>query len=309
MLLKLIPYYAFITAAVVCGKANASSLEWQKTTWNNEPAWVAQNGAQEAIVSEARSRVIYIGPASGDHNLLSAPVPKAAPTPKIFAPNWGGHRFWLGPQSRWGWPPNTDWEFSAAQNVAMKGSELVITEVHHDLRYPSIQRVYVWEGEHLRCTARWRGGDKPYYGMHVVAIDVPAEIAPRLASWERVPFGLVAVRGDNSNATDPLPHPAITLKDGRAIAKSGIAVGKFGFYPQTLSVRRGAWTLLVQNGPVEGTPIESPDFGYLTQLWVGDEHATFCELEQITPFLLPDDHGWCGSTIYLEAIRTGSAPP
>lgn len=289
--------------AVLLAPTVVAAQSWQKTTWNDEPAWVAKNGAQEAVVSETRSRVIYIGPVSGEQNLLSAPVPKAAPTAKISAPNWGGHRFWLGPQSRWGWPPNADWEFSAAQSVKVAGDKLLLTEVHHDLRYPAIERTYAWEGERLRCTARWRAGDKPYYGMHVVAIDVPAEIEASLAAWEDVPFGLVGVRGDHPNAANPLPHPAVVVKDGRAAIKTGIAVGKFGFYPQTLSVKRGDWTLLVHNGPIEGTPIESPDFGYVTQLWVGDARATFCELEQITPFLLPDAEGWCGSTIYLQAMQ------
>jgi len=284
---------------VVVGRA----ATWQKTTWNDEPAWVAANGAQEAIVSEARSRVIYFGAISGDHNLLSAPVPKAAPTAKVFAPNWGGHRFWLGPQSRWGWPPNADWEFSATQMAEATGPELILHEVHRDTRYPAIERIYVWEGDRLRCTARWREGDKPYYGIHIIAIDTPAEVAPRLASWEHVPLGLVGIHFDNPDALKPLPHAAVVVKNGQAEIKSGIAMGKFGFYPQTLSVQRGDWTLLVQNGPVQGTPIESPDFGYLTQVWVGDAHSTFCELEQITPLLLPDEHGWCGSTIYLQAKR------
>jgi len=297
MLSKLVFFLTFALSPAV-----AIAQPWQKTTWNDEPAWLSKNGAQEAIVSEARSRVIYLGPASGDHNLLSAPVPKSVPTGTVVAPNWGGHRFWLGPQSRWGWPPIADWEFSAAQNAVNNSSnELVLTEVHHDARYPAIERIYAWEGDRLRCTARWRAGDKPYYGMHVVAIDVPAEIEPSLAPWEHVPLGLVGVRGDNPNAINPLPHPAVVVKDGHADIKSGIAVGKFGFYPQALSVKRGDWTLLVHNGPVEGTPIESPDFGYLTQLWVGDARSTFCELEQITPFLLPDAQGWCGSTIYLQA--------
>lgn len=297
-------FFLSVLAAASAVSSLAADTGWQRTTWNDEPAWQSEHGLQRVVVSEARSRVIYLGPADGQHNLLSAPTPREEPSAKQGAPNWGGHRFWLGPQTRWNWPPPRDWEFSAAVSATVEGDHLHLKEPQTDSAYPALERDYVWEGDRLRCTGRWQPKGRPYYGMHVVAVDVPAKIEARLYAWDNVPLGTVAVRGDTPNAKDPLPHPAVKVEGTRAIMTTGIEVAKLGFYPQTLSVERGDWTLFVHPGPVEGIALESPDYGYLSQVWVGNPSHTFCELEQISPFLLAGPDGWCSTTIYLEARPT-----
>ena len=88
---------------------------WEKSTWQGEPAWASIHGPVRAIVSEARARLIYLGAADGSYNLLNAPTPRPAE-----GQNQGGHRFWLGPQYRWVWPPLKEWEFSAAAQVSTR---------------------------------------------------------------------------------------------------------------------------------------------------------------------------------------------
>ena len=278
----------------------AGQTGWSRTEWNTEPAWVSESGPFKAVVSESRSRLIYLGPATGDANLLSAPSPLPAPTAKESAPNWGGHRFWLGPQSRWKWPPVRDWEFAAIAEAKAADGVLTLLHPRTDAAYPQLQREYAWEGGRLRCTVGWKGGGEPSYGMHVIAVDAPTTLSGRLHAWDRVPHGVVGINGDTPNTTDPLPHPAITVRDGVAYARTGAGTAKLGFYPQALENRRGEWTLVMHPGPTSGTPLESPDHGYLSQIWVGPAAYSFCELEQLTPFMLPAADGWCSSTVYLE---------
>jgi hypothetical protein len=293
--------------ALALGPKNSAAASWEATSWHGEKGWKASSGATLAIVSETRSRLIYLGASDEKSNLLSAPAERGELIRGKPSPNWGGHRVWLGPQSRWGWPPPRDWEFSATASAEIKGDRLILEDRHEDAAYPAILREYVWEGNRLRCTARWKPAphDRPYYAMHVVPIDVPAAIDVSLFKWERVPLGVVGIHGDQPDAAHALPVASVTVNASgdRATVASGIVTSKLGFRPQTLQVKRGAWLLMVRPGPTHGVELESPDFGYISQIWVGDSHATFCELEQITPYLIPADDGWCASTIYLEAAK------
>jgi hypothetical protein len=228
------------------------------------------------------------------------------PTADNVAPNWGGHRFWLGPQSRWIWPPVKEWEFSAAEAVTSEGPVLRVKHARLNPAYPRVEREYSWSEDRLKCAVRWSGGEKPFYGMHVIAIDNPAEITARPYTWDHVPHGVVGVHGDTPNTQTPLPNAAVEVAGDRLRIRNGITTAKLGFPPQVLQVTRGDWTLSVAPGEIQGTPIESPDFGYLSQVWVGPKQYTYSELEQLTPFMLPADDGWCGSTLYLQATRRKS---
>lgn len=290
-------------AGFVVGVLSAQAAPaWQRTRWKGEAAWksISRQGVQ-AVVSEERARLIYFGSDDGKQNLLSAPSPKTLPSPKERSPNWGGHRFWLGPQSRWSWPPPKDWEFSAASSIEVQGGALHVRLAHALTAFPQVERDYAWEDERLRCTVRWQGGERPSYAMHVVAIEIPAVFEVALQPSEQTPHGLVQVNGDKPNATSPLPHPAVEVSGNRGVIRSGIATGKFGLTSQSLQVARGDRMLILHPGPFNGTAAEPPDFGFLTQIWVGGKGSTFCELEQLTPYLSPAEDGWCGSTVYLES--------
>ena len=275
---------------------------WEKTTWNGEPAWAATATGVRAVVTEARARLIYLGAADGSLNLLNAPTPAVAPAAANHSPNWGGHRFWLGPQYRWVWPPPADWEHRAATTVEARGAVLVVHQPQTDPAYPALVREYAWEGSRLRCTARWTGDGRPYFGLHVVAVNVPFTITTRLLKWDEAPLGLVSVRMVGVPAPLQLPHPAIAIEGDRATVRAGLRVAKLGFVPQSLEIARpSGWRLAMQPGPHTGIAFDTPDHGYLSQVWVGGAEADLAELEQLTPFLVGDAAGACSSTIFLEA--------
>lgn len=275
---------------------------WVRTNWRGDAGWTAANGPVLAVVIEARSRLIYLGSLDGGFNLLNAPYPKALPAAGDPSPNQGGHRFWLGPQSVWKWPPLKEWEYSPAASVAASGAVLTVVQEHIDPGYPAVVREYAWEGGRLRCTARWRDEGRPFFGIHVIPVDVPLSLAARLVRTAEIPAGAVAAQMVDPEPALELPHPSVTVDGDVATVTSGIKTLKAGFSPQALTIARPhGWKLSVQPGPCEGVAVGTPDHGYLSQVWVGSEKFDLAELEQLSPYLKGDAHGLCASTIYIEA--------
>ena len=284
-----------------------ADLVWEKITWREESAWSSTHGAVRAVVTEARCRLIYLGAPDGSVNLISAPYPHVLPREPGHWPNQGGHRFWLGPQSRWQWPPLTEWEYSAAAAISTAGPVLTLQARHADLAYPAITREYAWAGGHLRCTAHWADNGQPHYGLHIVPVDVPFAITTRLEARPGVPAGVVRAEMINPEPPLSLPHPAIVVADVRATVRSGLALVKLGFVPQALTIDRPrGWKLSVLPGPHQGVALDEPDHGYLSQVWVGGADRDIAELEQITPYLRGDANGRCASSIFLEVTPPGS---
>ncbi|MBE2214650.1 MAG: hypothetical protein IAE82_12330 [Opitutaceae bacterium] len=282
-----------------------ATATWERTVWRGEPAWQSRRGSVAAIVSEARARLIYLGADDGSHNLLNAPWPQVLPTTDHPWPNQGGHRFWLGPQHRWVWPPPTEWEYAAARLARAKGGVLVVNHEHRDASYPVLTREYAWERSRLRCTVRWMDDGRRYFGLHVVAVDAPCAIETRLDPRPEAPAGFVAARMIDPEPPVKVPHPVLAIDRGIATVRSGIARVKLGFCVQPLTVGRpGGWTLRVLPGPCAEATTELPDHGYLSQVWVGEGGCELAELEQLTPHLRGDPSGSCSSTIFIEA-----APP
>jgi hypothetical protein len=285
----------------------ASTATWGKTVWQGESAWISCQGNVRAIVSEARARLIYLGASDGSYNLLNAPSPLVLPDKNNPSPNLGGHRFWLGPQSRWVWPPPAEWEFSAAQGVSVEAGVLTLHLPQPNPGYPAINREYAWEGNHLRCTALWQDNGQAYFGLHVVAVNTPFSITARLGRTPAAPAGLVAAQMIEPEAPIRLPHPSITIKGDHVTVQSGIETIKLGFVSQPLTIDRPhGWQLSVQPGPSTDATAESVDHGYLSQIWVSDATRDYAELEQLTPYLKGGIKGRCSSTIYLEATPPGS---
>jgi hypothetical protein len=282
------------------------AASWHRTTWEGEPAWAAESGEVLAIVSEARARLIHLGPAGRGSNLLSAPVPRPEPKDAGEAPNWGGHRIWLGPQKRWVWPPPRDWEFSSAAASHADGETLVLVHARSDPDLPALERRYRWDGDMLDCTVRWREAREPWYAMHVVAVDAPIAVTVSLRAWDEVPEGWVEVSMQGFATTGLRTHSALEEHgDGRITVRSGRKGGKWGFAPQPLTVARsGGWQLIVEPGPWTGLALGSPDQGYLSQVWVDAGESAFSELEQLSPYLLPEADGWSTSTVRLRARLT-----
>lgn len=275
---------------------------WDRASWRGEPAWTSVRSGVRATVSETRARLIYLGAADGSVNLLNAPWPHRRPDALHPWPNQGGHRFWLGPQHRWVWPPPAEWEYAAARSVSAQGGLLTVEHQHLDPAYPALMREYGWADSRLRCTVRWTDNGARYFGLHVVAIDTPFRVTARLAPCADAPTGLVAARMTEPEAPVTLPQPAIVIDDGHATVHGGRQRAKFGFVPQPLAIERpSGWSLTVHPGPASTAEAEAPDHGYLSQVWVGEEGCELAELEQLTPHLRGDEFGRCASTIFIEA--------
>ena len=286
---------------IVTGLAAAEPV-WQPVQWHGEEARVSTHAGVRAVVSLARSRLIYLGAADGSLNLLDAPVPAAAPANASDSPDWGGHRFWLGPQKRWVWPAPVEWEHAAAAEVDEREGMLVVVHQRQDPAYPALVREYAWEATRLRCTVRWKADGRPYFGMHVVAVNTPFSLTARRVVWEEVPEGIVDVQMTGPVVSGLLGHPAIAAEGGNVNVVAGRKMAKVGFVVQTLAVERPqGWRLAVHPGAHTGLVLESPDRGYLSQVWVGGPEVPLAELEQLTPYLLGDADGNCSSTIYIEA--------
>lgn len=301
MSVKITPLLSFFMMSV--SSSLAATNHWEKTVWRGEPAWSSRCGAVCAVVSETRSRLLYLGASDGSLNVINAPYPRVLPNAEQRWPNQGGHRFWLGPQKNWIWPPLTDWEYASAAEVTVKDGVLVLRQPHNDKNYPPITREYTWEEGRLRCTARWQDQGRAYYGMHVIPVDLPFVVSGKLVKTPELPQGMVEVKLEGANRDGFLPHPAIEVTGETATLRGGQKVVKIGFSPQTLTIdRRDGWKLSVSPGPCQGKPSGIPDYGYLSQVWVGSTEHDIAELEQLTPYLRGDEHGECGSTIYIEAV-------
>jgi hypothetical protein len=297
ILVATLPFLAAMAPA-----SPAADSPWAKVPWRGEAAWTATRGPVRAVVTEARCRLIYLGSLDGATNLLNAPYPREPASAGDPSPNQGGHRFWLGPQTRWKWPPPGEWEYSPAAAAAAAGPVLTMVQQHFDPGYPALAREYAWEGARLRCTVRWRYEGRPYFGIHVIPVDVPVSVQARLVKSDGVPAGAVAAEMAVPEPTLAFPHPSVAVNGDLATVSSGIKTLKIGFAPQALTVaRRGGWTLSVLPGPSEGVVLGAPDHGYLSQVWVGAAQVPLAELEQLSPCLTGDAQGRCASTIYLEA--------
>ena len=282
----------------------ATITTWEKSKWQGESAWISVNDGVRAVVSEARSRLIYLGAADGSFNLLNAPLPLLRPSPDNPWPNQGGHRFWLGPQHRWIWPPPTEWEYAPTQVATAKNGVLTLYHAHINKDYPALAREYAWEGCRLRCTVRWKDDGREYFGLHVVAVNTPFAITTRLQKSQDVPAGLVVARMVDPEKPIKLPHPSITIDGDTATVRGEIQSVKLGFTPQSLTIDRPhGWKLSVLPGPATVATADAPDQGYLSQVWVGDKIHDLAELEQLTPVLKGDASGQCSSTIYIEATQ------
>ncbi len=280
----------------------AAEAVWSPVRWHGEEARCSTRGAVHAVVSLARARLIYLGAADGSCNLLDAPRPAVMPATASDSPNWGGHRFWLGPQSRWVWPPPVEWEHAAAVAVDEHDGVLRVEHPRGNSDYPVLVREYEWNGDSLRCTVRWSCDGRPYYGMHVVAVETPFSVAAARVVSPEVPEGLVDVQLGGPVVRGLLEHPAVQAEPDRILLFAGRKTAKCGFAVQPLAIERGAgWRLEMAPGPYEGRVQKSPDMGYLSQVWVGGPEVPLAELEQLTPYLLGDTNGQCSSTVYLKA--------
>ena len=141
--------------------------------------------------------------------------------------------------------------------------------------------------------------------MHVLAVPAPITLSLETKEAPQAPYGLVRAATVGVPERFEGSHPALKLGHEQANVSSGIESGKFGFPPQTLYLKQaGKPTLVLSPTEIKGEITTSPDFGYITQVWVGGDTKPFAELEQTSPSLDRAADGTCSSAIYLSIIKS-----
>lgn len=254
---------------------------WTRTEWRGERAWTASSGGWTAIVSEERARLVSLTREGGAENLLYAEQKD------VFS--WGGHRFWLGPQTAWTapWPPPADWERSAAPKIAVEGETLRVRHARTDENYPQIERGYTWRDGVLHCTVAW--SDARFQGIHIVQVPKDAVVRVRRgATTAEAPQGYVLLpvyKRDGLRANEPLSPKVATLDGDEITLRYGGVREKIGVPPQPIVAEMGAYRLTLRRGEMRGMSESSsvPDLGMLTQAYFGAAEDPFIEIEQLTP--------------------------
>ena len=254
---------------------------WKQTTWNGERAFQAATPQWLAIVSVDRARLVYLGRRDGEHNLLFAPSTLNDPA------GWGGHRLWLGPQSTWpqGWPPPGAWEKSSAESVRVDGVRLELKLGDAGDGWPRLMRVYRWENDGLHCEAVSSGGTRSAQFIHIVQVPPEAEVEVRSAPRPDLPVGYAQLHLGRT----PSPQKKFTtpphVSESAGVLRLRIthSAEKLGFDPQPLIGRTAGSELRVERGVNSGVVVAAPDEGLFTQVFLGDGHDSFIELEQLSP--------------------------
>ena len=280
---------------------------WKEIEWRGEPAWESAASGWRAVVSAGRARLVHFGPVDSGHNLLhevevAEPFREGGPFP-----DWGGHRFWLGPQKSWEWPPHPDWEYSAAADIRILEDRLVVVMRDSDGLHPGLVREYFWLAGRLGCRVSWSDTDRPYYAMHVFAVPATTRVRVRPIPTVDVPLGFVRVTWDFPERPGSLPPGAETGPDGRLVLRPAATASKLGFPPQELEGDSEVGRLVISPAVTTGRVIHPPDAGFLTQAWICPEGGAFIELEQISPYLLPEN-GPASSLVFLDGIGPGAPP-
>ena len=272
----------FLALALVLSGTTAQA--WQPCAWNGEKAWQETSGPWLAIVSSERERLVYLGPARDPQlNLLFSPLDRTKG-------DWGGHRFWLGPQKEWSvfWPPLSEWEAKAAKSVEVNGDELILTEPHDDPALPALKRIYAWKSGGLVLTAEWSGGNRDWQGIHILQIPGTATARVRAPVSRDLPNGyaLLPLADRSAIETNFNESPCVTReKDLLTIRRQGTE-DKIGVAAGEITVREGAYGLRISPATYTGTvtgPTE--DATVPTQIYAGTDAYPFLEVEQLTPRL------------------------
>ena len=268
-------------AQVSLAAAPKADAAWAATTWQGERAYELVTGDWRAIVSAERGRLVHFGPAeAGARNLMLE-----TPT-REDRMGWSGHRVWLGPQSLWGWPPPTAWEFSAAESVKASGNRLELLMPDAGDGYPRLTRIYEPAGARLACRiAVAAGGTRAVQVMQILQTPPDTQVELRTAPSAKWPRGYFRVGG----AVGPNMRPDLPLPAGVEEVPGGVVVSiadksdKLAFPPQTLVARIGGYRLALECGESRGPEEAAPDDGFYTQVYIGEPQAPVVEIEQFSP--------------------------
>lgn len=285
---------------LVFGSATVAAADvWSPVRWNGEQAYVATTATLKAIVSIERGRLVHLSPADSDDNLLFAPATRNEPT------GWGGHRVWLGPQLTWRatWPPPAAWEKSAAEQVRADGARLELAMPDAGDGWPRLTRVYAIVAGRLACGVRVSGGGTRDAQVVQILQTLPkTTVDLRPAPGAAAPLGFL-LAPPISGRTHALVPTADTEQMTRT--ETGVRLRyitkmeKLAFPPQEIVAHSDAVTLRVARGQTRGTEVGAPDEGFYTQVYLGDNHAPFVELEQLSPLWKAGEPAEFGTIIQL----------
>jgi hypothetical protein len=263
--------------------ATFPAVDWQPATWQNEKVLVSVSLDWKAVVSLARGRLLYFGPAGREFNLLLAP-------PNRDNPNiWGGHRVWLGPQTTWSkiWPPPQAWELSGPETFTIDHGALHLVMADAGEGWPRLTRTYHWEGAKLVCGVELHGGIHPAQVIQIFQVPSAMVVSVQAVSAKGFPAGYVRLPSASSRfSADFTPPPQVTAVASQLTLRHSSAIEKLGFRPQALIGRAGAYDLTVSRGTQTGQEQAEPDAGFFTQVYLGG-HEPLIELEQLSPLFSP----------------------
>ncbi|MFA6286392.1 MAG: hypothetical protein WC661_03340 [Opitutaceae bacterium] len=281
---------------------------WQSTRWNDETAWVADSGEWRAIVSVDRARLIYLGPKTGDTNLLYAP-----PLPQEYFRPRGGHIFWLGPQAEWTgqwgtWPPPAEWEQQAAASARPEGHSLHLTLPRPDKNRPQLKRSYRWENDALLCEVSWSGGTGDYQAIQILQLPLRATVEARRLSENAPGFVRFDTKGKQGFEPKVLGEETTLLSVETVRLTASSTPSKFGFRHHTLDAHIDGYGLELARGELRGVTLDAPDRGFETQVFLGNKPYPFVEIEQLTPRLKNRGATENAFTIRLSLRRLAPVP-
>jgi hypothetical protein len=279
----------------------SDASDWKQTAWQGEKAWKSTSSGWTAVVSEERSRLVAITDNVTGENLLFAP-------PTKDSASWGGHRCWLGPQSVWrtAWPPPVDWEASAADHVEASGTLLTITLPHADAAFPILVRTYQWREGVIHGNLSWQGGH--HHAIQILQLPPWSIVHVRREIGKDLPlgYGLPQSSGPSDTLTDvPIPGGVSRLDGDQVALWHANITTKVAVAPQEITAEIGHYQLKMRRGALIGVTETAPDFGLLTQVYLGDWQNPFVEIEQLSPYAAGTG---AAMEILVEPIRPKQLP-
>ncbi|HWA24908.1 MAG TPA: hypothetical protein VG734_04465 [Lacunisphaera sp.] len=283
MKLRLSLFFLLCAGAVAARLAGANDT-WQGVTWQGESALRSESEGRLAVVSLARARLMYFGPAGGEANVILAP-PSRENRNRL-----GGHRLWLGPQSTWAkiWPPPDAWEYLEAETVSQESGVLRLGMAATGDGWPRLMRTYHWQGGRLVCGAEFSRGARPAQFVQILQVPPAMAVAATAQPDADHPAGYVqlfSTAGSFARRFADSPH-VVRTGNSLALRHTGEVI-KLGFRPQTLTGRLGNWELQVSRGASTGETVGEPDEGFHTQVYLSAASEAFTELEQLSPLFAP----------------------
>jgi hypothetical protein len=262
--------------------AAADRPRWQPVA---DGVWSARIAGWELRVCAAQARLCALLPPGSDRNVLAA----------------DGHRVWLGPQTSWEafWPPQADWEQSAAESVAASPDGLALTLVHPQTNpaYPRLMRTYTLFDDRLQLSVAWICDGTPHQALQILQLqpDVVAEVVA--VPTEEVPHGFGRMpMGDRPDVglDEPMPTDVAEPLAGEHRWRLRVAgrAEKLGFAPQAVpAVLPDGRRLVYSPGHYTGVAVAAPEAGLFSQIYLGSTAGPLLEVEQFSPLLRGEQPG------------------